>query len=58
LKFLDLSGNDINSEISGGLAALFCVLTSLEEFAIDDNEVGTEGIIEIAKGIRKIFIYS
>lgn len=54
LKFLDVSGNDVDAEAAEALADLLPSLVSLEDLAMDDNEIGTEGITSIAKVLRRM----
>jgi Ran GTPase-activating protein (RanGAP) involved in mRNA processing and transport len=54
LKFLDLSGNDIDPDVAESLSSTLSIFQSLEELYLDDNEMGTDGITIISKNISKL----
>lgn len=54
LKYLDLSGNEVDPDVTETLSSLLGAFHSLEELYLDDNEIGTDGITSIAKNISKL----
>lgn len=51
LEYLDLSGNDITSELGDDIAAMLQTQKQLVELHLDDNEIGTDGVIAISSAI-------
>ena len=56
LEVLDLSGNDMTAEQAAELGALLQApsLAGLKDLAVDDNELGSEGAVAIASGLRSL----
>lgn len=52
LVFLDLSGNEIDSEVMENFSSSFVSLSSLETLLIDDNEFGTDGVFFLYESVK------
>mmetsp|Transcript_22072 Transcript_22072/g.21330 ORF Transcript_22072/g.21330 Transcript_22072/m.21330 type:complete len:491 (-) Transcript_22072:355-1827(-) len=54
LEYLDLSGNDMEAEQAEELSTLLQSphMSGLKDLSIDDNEIGSEGAVFLAEGVK------
>ena len=53
LESLDFSGNDLDFESCASLPRLFLAHPRIEFFGLDDNELGTKGVLLLAKALER-----